>query len=391
MTTYYISYGEPQPRFNWRTLLLILLGLLALAILAGIAYGIFLLVTGEDDSGIASPANASGAVPLAEAVPSLFHNNTNTIFLVDNSKTISDSLPVVKQALLNVALPYVTDDDDTARPPDDSLASLALFTDVPDPFPDLAPLESLENSRKWLNAVDTLKTIDRPAYIYDAVDAAHSALLSHGDGERDNVIVLLTDGSDGGFIIVDPAKAEICGAGIDSAPGEVCSPVFETITIDPAGLVPCPPDMAVRPGEVCDPVRVATTGEAVTAYHPVHPDEVKPCPANLGGPSNFCVDIITGYQPFNPDAVQPCPAELEEPGKACIDSTSELTQDELLAVLLSSTVHNLTVHTIGLGDPADHTVLQLLSEATDGEYVHADASEASASAMNFLGVAAGSR
>ena len=26
MTTYYISYGEPQPRFNWRTLLLILQG-----------------------------------------------------------------------------------------------------------------------------------------------------------------------------------------------------------------------------------------------------------------------------------------------------------------------------------------------------------------------------
>ena len=391
MTTYYISYGEPQPRFNWRTLLLILLGLLALAILAGIAYGIFLLVTGEDDSGIASPADASDAVPLAEAMPALFHNKTNTIFLVDNSKTISDSLPVVKQALLNVALPYVAEDDDATRPPDDSLASLALFTDVPDPFPELAPLESLENSRRWLNAVDTLKTIDRPAYIYDAVDAAHSALLSHGDDERDNVIVLLTDGSDGGFIIVDPAKAEICGAGIDSQPGEVCSPVFETITIDPAELVPCPPDMAVRPGEVCDPVRVATTGETVTAYHPVHPDEVKPCPANLGGPSNFCVDIITGYQPFNPDVVQPCPAELEEPGKACIDSTSELTQDELLAVLLRSDVHNLKVHTIGLGDPSGHTVLQLLAEATEGEYVHADASGAGASALNFLGVSAGSR
>ncbi len=390
MTTYYISYGEPQPRFNWRTLLLILLGLLALAILAGIAYGIFLLVTGEDDSGIASPAGASDAVPLADAVPSLFHNNTNTIFLVDNSKTISGSLPVVKQALLNVALPYVTDDD-AARPPDDSLASLALFTDVPDPFPELAPLESLENSRKWLNAVDTLKTIDRPAYIYDAVHVAHSALLSHGDDKRDNVIVLLTDGSDGGFIIVDPAKAEICGAGIDSVPGEVCSPVFETITIDPAELVPCPPDMAVRPGEVCDPVRVATTGEAVTAYHPVHPDEVKTCPAELGGASNFCVDIITGYQPFDPDAVQPCPAGLEEPGKACIDTTSELTQDELLAVLLQSDVHNLKVHTIGLGDPTNHTVLQLLAEATGGEYVYADASEASASAMKFLDVAAGSR
>ena len=390
MTTYYISYGDPQPRFNWRTLLLILLGLLALAILAGIAYGIFLLVTGEDDSGIVAPAGASDAVPLAEAMPSLFDDKTNTIFLVDNSKTISDSLPVVKEALLNVALPYVT--EDAARPPEGSMASLVLFTDVPDPFPELASLESLEISKKWLHTVDTLKTMDRPAYIYDAVGSAHSALLAHGDEERDNVIVLLTDGSDGGFIVVDPARAELCGAGIDSAPGEVCSPVFDTITIDPAGLVPCPADMAVRPGEVCDPVRVATTGEAVTAYHPVHPNEVKPCPPELGGGGNACVDIITGYQPFHPDEVQPCPAELlEEPGKACVDSTSELTQDELLAVLLRSDVHNLKVHTIGLGDPTNHTVLQLLAEATEGKYVYADASGAGASAMNFLDVSAGPR
>ena len=390
MTTYYISYGEPQPRFNWRTLLLILLGLLALAILAGIAYGIFLLVTGEDDSGIASPADASDAVPLAEAVPTLFDDNTNTIFLVDNSKTISGSLPVVKEALLAVVLPYV-DESNAGPPPKDSMASLAPFTDVPDPFPELVSLESPEAKTTWLDEVDMLKTKDRPAYIYDAVKAAHDSLDFHDDDERDNVIVLLTDGGDGGFGIIDPARSEICGEGIDSAPGEICSPVFETITIDPAGLVPCPADMAVRPGEVCDPVRVATVGETVTAYHPVHPNEVKPCPAELGGASNFCVDIITGYQPFNRDAVQPCPEELDEPGKACVEFHSELTQEGLLAILLNSDVHNLKVHTIGLGDPTNHTVLQLLAEATGGEYVYADASEASASAMKFLDVSAGPR
>ena len=389
MTTYYISYGEPQPRFNWRTLLLILLGLLALAILAGIAYGIFLLVTGEDDAGIASPADASDAVPLAEAVPALFEDDTNTIFLVDNSKTISGSLPVVQQALVAVALPHV--DSSAGRKAEDSFASLALFTDVPEPFPELASLDSPEASTKWLHAVDTLKTEDRPAYIYDAVGAAHDALVFHGDDQRDNVIVLLTDGDDGGFLIVDPAKAEVCGAGIDNAPGEVCSPVFEKIAIDPAGLVACPADMAVVPGEVCHPVKVATVGETVTAYHTVNPNEVKPCTAELGGSSNYCVDIISGYQPFDPEAVEPCPEALGEPGKACVDSRSELTQDELLAILLTSDVHDLKVHTIGLGDPTNHTVLQLLAEATGGEYVYADASGASASAMNFLGVSAGPR
>jgi hypothetical protein len=387
VATYYISYGEPESRFNWRTLLLILLGLLALAILAGIAYGIFLLVTGEDDSGIVAPANASEGVPLAEALPALFDDDTNTVFLVDNSKTISGSLSVVQQALLAVVLPYA--DPNAGRPAKNSMASLALFTDVPEPFPELASLESLEISTKWLHTVDTLNTIDRPAYIYDAVGAAHDALVFHGDTERDNVIVLLTDGGDGGFAIVDPARAELCGPGIERAPGEVCNPVFETITINPAGLVPCPQDMAVRPGEVCDPVSVATVGETITAYHPVHPDEVEPCPAELGGPSNACVDIITGYQPFHPDAVQTCPAALDEPGKACVEFTSKLTQDELLAILVSSEVHNLKVHTIGLGEEADHDVLKLLAEATGGEYVYADAS--SVSAMNLYGVFAGSR
>ena len=386
MVSYYISFGEPQSRFNWRTLLLILLGLLALLILAGIAYGIFLLVTGEDDTRLVAPATASDAVPLAEALPPLFEDDTNTIFLVDNSQTISGSLPAVKQALLEVVLPYA--DPDAGTPAKNSLASLAFFTDVPEPFPELASLESLEMSTKWLNAVNNLQVIDRPAYIYDAVGAAHQELLFHGDDDRDNVIVLLTDGGDGGFLVVDPARAELCGAGTGSAPGEVCSPVFDTITIDPAGLVPCPADMAIRPGEVCDPVKVATVGETVTAYHPVNPNEVKPCPVELGGGSNFCVDIITGYQPFNPEAVEPCPSALEEPGKACVDSRSELSQDELLAILLSSDVNNLKVHTVGLGSEADHDILKLLARATDGQYIYAEAT--GVAAKNHVGVSAGS-
>ena len=369
MVTYHISYGPPERRSSWRTLLLILLILLALVIVAGIAYAIYTMATSEDGLGTATAATDSATVPLGEAIISLYDDDTNTVFLVDTSNTINRSLPIVKRALLDVALPYA--DPDAGRPAKNSLVSLALFTDVPDPFPELASLESLDASTKWLRAVDTLTTTDRPAYIYDAVDAAHSALLAHGDQTRDNVIVVLTDGSDGGFIIVDPARAEICGAGIDSAPGEVCSPVFNTITIDPTGLAPCPPDIAVRPGEVCHPVRVATVGETVTAYHPVNPNEVKPCPAELGGASNFCVDIISGYQPFNPGAVQPCPEGLNESGKACVDSRSDRTEDELLAILVSSDVNNLRVHVIGLGNPANHGALKVLAGATEGEYIYA--------------------
>ena len=369
MVTYHISYGEPPRRSPWRTLLLILLILLALAIAATLAYGIYAMAAGDDRPDRAAAATVAAAVPLDEAIVSLYDDDTNTVFLVDTSNTIRSSLPAVKQALLAVALPYA--DPNAGRPAQNSLASLALFTDVPDPFPELASLESPEASQKWLHTVDNLRTRDQPAYIYDAVGAAHLMLLTHSAEERDNVIALLTDGGDGGFGVVDPARAEFCGPGVDSAPGEVCSPIYETVTIDPGGLVPCPQDMAVRPGEVCDPVRVATVGEAVTAYHPVHPDEVKPCPPELGGASNFCVDIITAYQPFHPDKVQPCPEGLAEPGKACVELQSKLTQDELLAILVSSDVPDLKVHTIGLGNQAEHDALKLFAEATGGEYIYA--------------------
>ena len=383
MVMYNISYGEPEPRSFWRSLLIILLILLALAIIAGAAYAVYTLVMNQDGPDRA----AAESTPIAEAVVSLYDDDTNTIFLVDNSKTISRSVPAVKEALLGVVLPYT--DPNAGRPAKNSLASLVLFTDVPEPFPELASLESLETSTKWLHAVDTLKTIDRPAFIYDAVGAAHNALLHHGDGERDNAIVLLTDGGDGGFGIVDPAKAEICGAGIDHAPGEVCNPVFETIPVDLDELVPCPPNMAIVPGEVCDPVSIASVGETVIAYHPVNPDEMKPCTPELGGATSACVDIITGYQPFHPEKVEPCPEALDEPGKACVEFKSNLTQDELLAILTRSDVHSLKVHTIGLGNEADHNVLKLLAAATGGKYIYADSS--GVAAMNRSDLFAGSR
>ena len=369
MTTYYISYGEPQPRFNWRTLLLILLGLLALAILAGIAYGIFLLVTGEDDAGIASPADASDAVPLAEAIRSLYGDNTNTIFLVDTSESISSSLPRVKQALADVALPYI--DPNAGRTVENSRVSLVPFVDDPEPSPPVS-LEPPKVAGEWLTGVQGLGTMDQPAYIYDAVGAAHDALLELDDKDRDNAIVLLSDGHDGGFQIVDPARAELCGPSIDAAPGEVCSPVLETIAIDPAGLVPCPADMAVVPGEVCNPIPVANAGETGSVYHAIDPNDVTPCPPELGGGSNACVDVTIGYQPFNPEGLQPCPEALgEQPGKACVEVKSELTQEALLATLVNSEARNLKVHTIGLGAQDGHATLKLLTEATGGEYIYA--------------------
>ena len=329
MVTYYISFGEPRSRFNWRTILLILLGLLALAILAGIAFGIFLLVSGEDEErGFVAPIIAASeaapsesetgsadATPLAEAITSLYHDNTNTVFLVDVSKSISDggNLPVVQQSLLDVVLPHVQGSGLV----ENSHAALMTFTNRTNM---LVPLTSLDDGTaqgEWLTAVGDIRTEDQPAYIHDAVHDAHSALAERDDSQRANVIVLLTDGSDGGFQPIDLARITPCPSGVEAAEGHVCNPLF-----DPA-------------------------------------DDANPI----------------GYAPFDPTRVQPCPAEFNvDPGLACVETFSETSQRDLITTLRSGEVPNLMVHTIGFGEEADQGLLKLLAAAGElqGRYIYAE-------------------
>ena len=328
MVSYYISYGEPESRFNWRTLLLILLGLLALAILAGIAYGIFLLATGDEDTSFAAPiaaasaieaeeeaAGSGGAVPLTTALPSLHLSDTNTVFLVDVSKSISDggNLPLVQQSLLDVVLPYV----DESGGAENSRAALMTFTREANHLVPLATLDDVDAQQDWLAAVADMETEDQPAFIYDAVGAAHQELADLDDGDRVNVIVLLTDGADGGYQIIDLAA-----------------------------IVPCPDDVGASAGQVCSPLAGADRG-----------------------------DETDGYLPFDPGAVEACPAEFAAPdGKACVAVSSATSQQELIATLQSGEVPNLMVHTIGFGQEADQGMLRLLAAAGElqGQYVYAD-------------------
>ena len=375
MTTYYISYGDPQRRSFWRPLLLILLIILALAVLATIAYVIYELASGDDSPDTASAAGA--AVPLAEALPPLYESGTNTIFLVDTSISISDGdLLAVKGALASVALPYVPGND--GRAAEDSRVALVPFTKVPDSLPELTPLEPEKApgaATQWLSQARDLETTDRPAYIYDAVAAAHDQLVHLSDPEHDNVIVLLTDGADGGLRVVDPTRLAPCSVDIETAPGEVCSPVLDKISVDPAKLVPCAPEVAASPGEVCNPVPVGVAGETIIAYEPVNPAELKPCPSQLGGPNNACYDVVIDYEKVNPAELKSCPPGFAEPGKACMDVRSDLTREELIALLANGKVPNLKVHTIGLGASADRESLELLATAGGGEYIPAKASE----------------
>ena len=320
MVTYHISYGEPRRGFDYRKLLVVLGILLALLILAAIVYGVYWLVTNSD--GIEVPDFAAAeevpqGTPLNEVLASLYFDNTNTVFLVDVSRSIEDggNLPVVRKALLDVVLPYVGESESKAT--ENSQAALMTFTSETETLVEMGSFgESGEAVAAWLTAVNEMGTQDKPAYIYDAMKDAHALLDELGDPSRLNVIVLLTDGSDGGFNVIDPASATVC-----------------------------PPELGVPAGQVCSRVSVGKTGDEA-------------------------------YIPFDPATLQPCPAQLEGAHDlACSESSSTTGETELLALLGSEEkVSNLMVHTIGFGQEADQTLLKLLAKAGkhEGRYVYAD-------------------
>ena len=323
MVSYHISYGEPQRRFDYKKLLIVLGILLALIVLAAIAYGVYWLVTDENGIDLAAPNfGASEAVaegtPLNEVLASLHFDNTNTVFLVDVSRSIEDggNLPVVKQALLDVALPYVDSNSGRAAA-ENSRAALMTFTDDTSTLVEMAAFdESREAVTAWLSEVNDMGTHDKPAYIYDAVKDAYGLLEELDDPTRSNAIVLLTDGSDGGFNVIDPAGATIC-----------------------------PPELGVPAGRLCS----RTSGD---------------------------VGRGEAYVPFDPASLRECPEQLEvAPGRVCADSASVTAQDELLMLLGSpDKVSTLIVHTIGFGKEADQTLLKLLAKSGkyEGRYVYAD-------------------
>ena len=191
----YIVYDEP-PRSWWRLVLLGLGVALALATLAALVIGFLWVVNQDSGPRTATPPAPEDAVPLQEAVPSLYESDTNTIFLVDASQSIfdTDNLDVIQESLLQVVLPYI--DPDVGTQAENSRAALVTFTTD---TKELIPLMALDGDpaaqTQWLQTVRDLETEDEGALILDAVDDAHEMLIAEDDSTRRNVIVLLTDGS----------------------------------------------------------------------------------------------------------------------------------------------------------------------------------------------------
>ena len=191
----YIVYDEPE-RSRWRLVLLGLGVAIALAILAALVIGFLWVVNQDSGPRTATPPAPEDAVPLQEAVPSLYESDTNTIFLVDASQSIfdTDNLDVMQESLLQVVLPYI--DPDVGTQAENSRAALVTFTTD---TKELIPLMALDGDpaaqTQWLQTVRDLETEDEGALILDAVDDAHEMLIARDDSTRSNVIVLLTDGS----------------------------------------------------------------------------------------------------------------------------------------------------------------------------------------------------
>ena len=320
MVSYHISYGEPRRGFNYKKLLAVLGILLALLILAATAYSIYWLVTSGDGINVPDFAASEEVVPgtpLSEALASLYLDNTNTVFLVDVSRSIEDggNLPVIRKALLDVVLPYVGEAEGTVV--ENSRAALMTFTSETEILVEMASFDESDVAvAAWLTAVNEMGTQDKAAYIYDAMKDAHALLGELGDQSRLNVIVLLTDGSDGGFNVFDPANSTVC-----------------------------PPELGVPVGQVCSRVSDGVSGSDV-------------------------------FVPFDPASLQPCPEQVQVAERmACSESSSAITEAELLALLGSEEkVSDLMVHTIGFGQEADQTLLKLLAKAGkhEGRYVYAD-------------------
>ena len=362
-TYYYVSYGKPPRPPLWRYLLLGLLLVLAVGLAAGIGYGIYELASGGGNPAPAVAAPSS----LAEELSELHQEGEATYFMVDNGINALEfnSLGIPEALLVLDPVNGVQQMSSNVR--------LVPFTAAKDPSSFEFEPDAVGAERKWLNTVNELRLQDRPSYIHDVVATAHNALVERGI-DNGNVIILITDGLDGGYAISDVEAIGLCPDEVMAGPDDVCGPMLETFVADVDRLVPCPLELGTPPDFVCHPKSAAGAADADSDYDPLHPESLMPCPPELGGAGAICYDRVVDYLPFSRDAIVPCPLELDAaPGKACAELHSKTTEEELLAMIAGSTVPNLRVHVIGLGDREDHEFLRLLAAAGDGEYIYCSA------------------
>lgn len=171
-------------------------------------------VAGDDTPNAAGPADsATDAVPFTAAIPAVYAPGTNTVYVVDLSGSIGEAghLDAIKLALSTLALP------DSGATVENSRAALMVFGGdaEAETVIELSMLSDETEQVHWLRRVDGLEsTTTGGSFIYDAVDSAYRKLGLTPDDGRANVIVVLSDGIDGGVgecrIASDDVRTEYC-------------------------------------------------------------------------------------------------------------------------------------------------------------------------------------
>ncbi len=207
MPVYYLSYADERGGKPW----LRILGVLAAMLIIGlVAAGIWWWATGDDGSTISAPVDDSTeAVPFADAIPTVYQANTNTLFLVDISGSIAESgnLKPMRTALASIALGDAHPDIHTSA--ESSQAALMTFGVSRETPIVLGGLQDEQSRNLWLATAGNLQTEKAGGtFIYDAVVEAQEMLLANNDGDNVPVIVLLSDGIDGDVGECRPATAE---------------------------------------------------------------------------------------------------------------------------------------------------------------------------------------
>ncbi len=190
MVAYYMTYGEPPPRRRFRWWLV----LAAILLASAIAGAIWMAVAGDD--AISTDPSAE-VVPFTAAIPAVYAPGTNTVYVVDLSGSIGEAghLDAIKLALSTLALP------DSGATVENSRAALMVFGGdaEAETVIELSMLSDETEQAHWLSRVNGLEaTTTGGSFIYDAVDSAHRKLGLTPDEGRANVIVVLSDGIDGG-------------------------------------------------------------------------------------------------------------------------------------------------------------------------------------------------
>ena len=229
MPGYNITYADAPNESGATAVRVAIVSLVALLILAALISGGLLLAQNDGSASDSLEAATSGAGAqdfFATGIIAAYRSNTDTLFLVDASSSITTAgyLDEIVDALQLLALPEQRKKVKNAR------ASLMTFGGPEDPELIIADanLQEQDSANQWLLAADELQAQGSGTFIYNALNHAVNNLIGQqddNDGNRTPAVVIISDGIDlakGDCRPRTPAEADTI---LDFCPDENGDPV----------------------------------------------------------------------------------------------------------------------------------------------------------------------